>query len=128
MDNFSLSNSTSMKGKSMNAMKGGATTSTPMSTAKSSKAEADLLDDLFGSTPKKGPSGGDDGWLRLDPGGGRGGGFHGRGPTRRYIRTRNSAQANQHVSPPQPFRAIDTLAQPPRPSRRYRFVLFTIRS
>ena len=41
MDNFSLSNSTSMKGKSMNAMKGGATTSTPMSTAKSSKAEAD---------------------------------------------------------------------------------------
>ena len=52
MDNFSLSNSTSMKGKSMNAMKGGATTTTPMSSAKTSKAEADLLDDLFGSTPK----------------------------------------------------------------------------
>ena len=50
MDNFSLSNSTSMKGKSMNAMKGGATTTTPMSSAKTSKAEADLLDDTAAAT------------------------------------------------------------------------------
>lgn len=80
MDNFSLSNSTSMKGKSMNTMKGGATTSTPMSTAKSSKAEADLLDDLFGSTPKKGPSGVTTGGFASTPAGGGGAGSTGADP------------------------------------------------
>ena len=69
MDNFSLSNSTSMKGKSMNAMKGGATTTTPMSSAKTSKAEADLLDDLFGSTPN-GPGGVTTGGFASTPAGG----------------------------------------------------------
>jgi hypothetical protein len=64
----------------MNAMKGGATTSTPMSTAKSSKAEADLLDDLFGSTPKKGPSGVTTGGFASTPAGGGGAGSTGADP------------------------------------------------